>query len=88
MDVPAILLGIVIGGLYGTVFFLLWPRGSYRRLLMCLVSSWLGFLAGQLIASASDFRIWEVGAINLAGATLGSLVALVGLRVLGLKEWN
>ena len=88
MDVPAILLGIVIGGLYGTIFFLVWPRGSYRRLLMCLGASWFGFLVGQVIAGFSNFGLAKVGAINLAGATLGSLVALVGLRVLGLKEWN
>ncbi|MGA2819701.1 MAG: hypothetical protein ABSF61_03475 [Anaerolineales bacterium] len=88
MDLPAIILGIVLGALYGTLFFLAWPQGSYRRLLMCLAASWFGFLLGQVIANLSHFGLWKVGAINLGGATLGSLVALVALRVLGLQEWK
>jgi uncharacterized membrane protein YdjX (TVP38/TMEM64 family) len=55
---------------------------------MCLAASWFGFLLGQVIANLSHFGLWKVGAINLGGATLGSLVALVALRVLGLQEWK
>ncbi|MGA2110537.1 MAG: hypothetical protein ABSG98_00130 [Anaerolineales bacterium] len=88
MDFPAIILGMVLGALYGTLFFLTWPQGSYRRLLTCLAASWIGFLAGQVIATHYNFGLWKVGAINLAGATLGSLAALVLLRVLGLQEWK
>jgi len=88
MDYPAILLGLVLGGIYGSLFFLTWRQGSYRRLLVCLVVSWVGFLAGQLIAAHDNFLYLRVGALNLLGATLGSLVALILLRVLGLQEWK
>lgn len=88
MDYPAIILGIVLGGIYGSLFFLTWPPGSYRRLLSCLAVSWVGFLAGQVIAAHYSFQYLKVGAIYLLGATLGSFAALVLLRVLGLQEWK
>jgi hypothetical protein len=84
----AILLGAVIATLVAAVFFLIRPSKSYRMLGMCVVVSWIGFAAGHLVAELSEFRLWTAGPLNLGGAIPGSLVALVLLRVLALKEWR
>lgn len=88
MNPLAILLGAVIATLVAAVFFLIRPSKSYRMLGMCVVVSWIGFAAGHLVAELSEFRLWTAGPLNLGGAIPGSLVALVLLRVLALKEWR
>jgi hypothetical protein len=84
----AIILGGVIATLVAMVFFLVRPSKSYRMLGMCIVVSWIGFAAGHFFAEWSEFRLWIAGPLNLGGAVPGTLVALVLLRVLALKEWR
>ncbi|HLC35220.1 MAG TPA: hypothetical protein VJJ70_09535 [Anaerolineales bacterium] len=88
MNIPAIALGAVIATLYGALFYLAWPHGSYRRLLLCLVLAWFGFALGHFVGNLTGFALWRLGAINMAGATVGSLIALAGMRVLALREWK
>ncbi|MBN1438057.1 MAG: hypothetical protein JW929_01500 [Anaerolineales bacterium] len=88
MNPLALGLGLVISALIGAVFFLAWPSKSYRMLGMCVVAAWIGFAAGHFLAEWYDFRLWNAGDINLGGAVPGTLLALVSLRVLALKEWR
>jgi hypothetical protein len=88
MNPLAIVLGGVIATLIGAVFFLIRPSKSYRMLWLCIVVSWVGFTAGHFIAEVSDFRLWTAGPLNLGGAIPGTLLALILLRVLALKEWR
>jgi hypothetical protein len=88
MNPLAIALGAVIATLIGAVFFLIWPSKSYRMLGLCIVVSWIGFAAGHFIAEWNSFRLWTAGALNLGGALPGTLLTLILLRVLALKEWR
>jgi hypothetical protein len=88
MNPLAIALGCVIATLTGAAFFLLWPSKSYRMLGLCIVVSWIGFAAGHFAAELGGFRLWIAGPLNLGGAIPGTLVALLLLRVLALKEWR
>jgi hypothetical protein len=88
MNVLSIVLGGVIATLIGAVFFLIRPTKSYKMLGLSIVLSWIGFTAGHFLAEWSSFRLWTAGAINLSGALPGTLVALILLRVLALKEWR
>jgi hypothetical protein len=53
-----------------------------------MVLAWFGFALGHFVGNLTGFALWQLGAINMAGATLGSLIALVGMRVLALREWK
>ncbi len=88
MNPLAIALGVVIATLIGAVFFLIRPSKSYRMLGLCIVVAWIGFAAGHFVAEWSDFRMWTAGPLNLGGAISGTLIALILLRVLALKEWR
>jgi hypothetical protein len=88
MNPLAWIFGLVLATFIGAVFFLIRPSKSYRMFGLCILISWIGFTAGDLIAEASGFRFWTAGALNLGGAVPGTLVALVLLRLLALKEWG
>ncbi|MBN2086244.1 MAG: hypothetical protein JW748_13575 [Anaerolineales bacterium] len=88
MNPLAIALGAVISTLIGSVFFLVRPAKSYRMLWLCIFAAWIGFAAGHFLAEWSIFQFWTAGALNLGGALPGTLVALLLLRVLALKEWR
>jgi hypothetical protein len=88
MNPLAIALGGIIATLTGVVFFVIRPSKSYRMLGLCIVVSWFGFAAGHFAAESSNFRLWTAGPLNLGGAIPGTLLALILLRVLALKEWR
>jgi hypothetical protein len=88
MNPLAFILGGVLATLIGAVFFLIWPTGSYRMLGLSLLAAWVGFAAGHFAAEWSHLRLWMAGPLNLAGAIPGTLLALVLLRILALKEWK
>ncbi len=88
MNPLAWIFGLVLATFIGAVFFIIRPSKSYRMLGLCILVSWIGFAAGDFIAEASNFRFWTAGALNLGGAIPGTLLALILLRVLALKEWS
>jgi hypothetical protein len=88
MNPLAIALGGVIAALIGSVSFLIRPAKSYKMLGLSILFAWIGFAAGHFIAEWSNFRLWTAGALNLGGALPGTLVALILLSVLALKEWK
>jgi hypothetical protein len=88
MNPLAVLLGGLAATLIGALVFLIRPSKSYRMLGLCIVAAWVGFAAGHFTAELSGFRLWTAGPLNLGGAIPGTLVALLLLRVLALKEWR
>ncbi len=88
MNPLAVVLGGILATLLGSLFFLIRPAKSYKMLGLCIVVSWFGFAAGHFAAELSDFRLWTAGPLNLGGAIPGTLLALILLRVLALKEWR
>ncbi len=75
---PSIVLGLLLGSLYG----LLWHAVVGRRP-VGLLAHWLvgvgGFFAGYALAALSGWHLLKLGAIPLVEATVGSVLALVAL---------
>ena len=88
MNPLAWVFGLILATLIGALFFLIRPSTSYRMFGLCILISWIGFTAGHFTAEATGFRLWMAGSLNLGGAVPGTLLALILLRVLALKEWN
>jgi uncharacterized membrane protein YeaQ/YmgE (transglycosylase-associated protein family) len=88
MNPLAWIFALVLATLIGALFFLIRPSKSYRMFGLCILVSWIGFTAGHFTAEATDFRLWMAGSLNLSGAVPGTLLALILLRVLALREWN
>jgi hypothetical protein len=88
MIFPVLILGLVTAVLIGALAFLIHPTGSFRRLGLLLLTSILGFFIGHITCELVTFRLWMVGAVNMSGGLLGSLLALGGLQILRLREWK
>jgi|TARA_B110000263_G_C15225366_1_gene471976 hypothetical protein len=76
MTTPAYLIAIIISTLYGAVFHL-YKGGNASRLLLYLVSSWMGFIIGHNISPAVGASIYSIGPLNVGMASLGSGLAIV-----------
>ena len=76
MTTPAYLIAIIISTLYGAVFHL-YKGGNASRLLLYLVSSWMGFIIGHNISPAVGASIYSIGPLNAGMASLGSGLAIV-----------
>lgn len=88
MNIYAIIFGFLIATVIGAVFFRIRPVASYRRLWLCLLVSWGGFAVGHFTAELLNLRLWMAGALNLSGGIPGSLIALVGMQILALRDWK
>jgi len=72
MTIPAFLLGLIVSTIYGLGFHLL-RGGGAGRLLLYLITGWIGFWAGQVIADQLGWSFASVGPLHLGMATVGSL---------------
>lgn len=80
MTLPAIILGIVVASLVGSIFHL-WRGGGLGRLITYLGLSQLGFWLGHWAATRLGWEFWSVGPLRLGTAILGCLI------VLGIGYW-
>lgn len=80
MTLPAIILGIVIASLAGSVFHL-WRGGGIGRLITYLALCQLGFWLGHWAGKQLGWNFWSVGPLHLGTAILGCLI------VLGIGYW-
>jgi hypothetical protein len=77
---PSIILGCVLGILYGLVFYLLFGHGWLRLIFYPLVS--IGsFFVGHWVASALGLALFNIGELRVIEGTVVSWLALVTLRV-------
>ena len=73
MPLPSVLFGFLVSTLYGAVFHL-WRGGGAGRLLLYLISGWLGFWAGHLLAAQIGWTFFSLGVLHLGLATVTSIV--------------
>ncbi len=76
MTTPAYLISIILATLYGTVFHL-YKGGDASRILLYVVSSWMGFIIGHNVSPIVGASIYSIGPLNAGMASLGSGLALV-----------
>ena len=77
MTLPTIILGLICSLLIGALFHL-WRDGGAGRLLVYLILSTAGFLAGQWLGGWRNWVLLPIGALDLGMGALGSLVLLIG----------
>ncbi len=77
MTLPAFLFGFLIATIYGAAFHF-WLGGGAGRLVYYLILAWVGFWMGHLAGWYWDIGFFNLGALYLGMATLGSAVVLAG----------
>ncbi len=85
MSIPSLLFGFLISTLYGAVFHM-WRGGGAGRLSVYLLSGWLGFWVGQILAERIGWTFVSIGPLHLGMATFLSLVFLFAGHWLSLVE--
>ena len=85
MTTPAYLIAIIIATLYGALFHL-FKGANASRLLLYLVSSWMGFIIGHNVSPVVGASIYSIGPLNAGMASIGSGLALVLARWLAKRN--
>lgn len=85
MHIPAFIIGLLLSTLYGAAFHL-WRGGGAGKLLLYLLLSWAGFLAGHLLASYLGWSFASIGPLRAGAATVASLLFLLAGHWLSLVE--
>lgn len=76
MPLPSLLFGFLLSTLYGAAFHL-WRGGGAGRLLLYLISGWLGFWSGHLLAEQIGWTFASLGPLHLGLASLTSFIFLL-----------
>ena len=71
-----LVLGFLLSTIYGAVFHLL-LGGPPRKLLLYVLTSWIGFALGHFVADLLGIETLKLGAIHLLAASIGSWLALI-----------
>lgn len=85
MPSPNVTLAFILATLYGAGFHLIFG-GDARRLAVFLLSGWVGFGVGQVVGTTFGIDVYNIGALRVVAATLGSLIALVAATFLTSKR--
>lgn len=78
---PTLTFAFILATLYGAAFHLI-LGGDARRLALLLLTSWLGFGFGQLVGITFLIDFFDIGALRIVSATLGSFSALIAVSLL------
>ena len=81
MPSPIFVFAFVIATMYGLGFHVV-MGGDARRMVLFIVTSWLGFLLGQYIGGRLDIALLKIGIIHLLPASIGALALLVFAQIL------
>ncbi len=80
MPGPVFVFGFVLATMYGLGFHVV-MGGSARRLVLFVITSWVGFLLGQYIGDFLAIELFEIGTVHLLPATLCALAFLIFAHV-------
>jgi len=72
---PYVLLSILLGATYGTLFHL-WRGKTLRDLIIYFLTGIIGFGVGQGIANLMGNSLWLIGSLHIVEATAASIIAL------------
>lgn len=85
MTFPAIVFSFFLATMFGSLLHF-WRGGGLGRLVLYLVSSWIGFFGGHFIAGVLGIEFLDVGTIRLGMGILGSLLLLALVYWLSLVD--
>jgi hypothetical protein len=72
---PFLLLALLLGSIYGTLFHL-WRGRTLQDLFIYPLAAIIGFLFGQGIGNITESTVWLIGPLHLLEATIASWVVL------------
>jgi hypothetical protein len=76
ITLPTLILSLLLASLYAAIFHL-FLGGGIGRLILFLFLGWMGFLAGQVLASYQGWTFDLLGPLHLGTASLGSFIFLI-----------
>ncbi len=68
---PELLLILLIGGIYGALFYL-WRGKSFRDLLVYSLTAIVGFALGHVVGEIINLDVFTIGRLHVVEATLVS----------------
>lgn len=81
MPNPVFIFAFVIATMYGLGFHVILGRNA-RRMVLFVVTSWVGFLLGQYIGGYLDINFLRIGVIHLLPASVTVVALLIFAHVL------
>ena len=87
MPNPVFLFAFVIATMYGLGFHVI-MGGNARRMVLFVVTSWLGFLLGQYVGGYLDIDLFRIGVVHLLPASIAAVGLLVIAHVLTSESTN
>ncbi len=81
MPNPVFAFACIIATMYGLIFYVV-QGGAPRRLVLFVITSWVGFLLGQYIGDSLQFDNLRIGIIHLLPATVAAFALLVFAHIL------
>lgn len=76
MTAPGLYFALLISTGLGLIFHFV-RGGGLARLALYLVTAWVAFLIGQVVADLLDWHLFRVGPLNLFAAVLAALLGLL-----------
>ncbi len=81
MPNPIIVFAFIIATMFGLAFHVV-MGGDARRMVLFIVTSWLGFLLGQFVGNHIEIALLKIGVVHLLPASVGALGMLIFAHVL------
>lgn len=81
MPNPILVFAFVIATMYGLAFHVV-LGGDVRRMVLFIVTSWLGFLLGQYLGGYLDIALLRIGVVHLLPASAGAIALLIFANML------
>ena len=81
MNLPAVYLGFLIASLLGLAFHAL-RGGSLARLVLYVVTAWIAFFLGHLLAGWMGWEAGRMGGLNLLPAIVATILGLFVASIL------
>lgn len=75
MPNPVFAFACIIATMYGLAFYVV-TGGDARRLVLFVVTSWVGFLLGQYIGGSLSLDNLRIGTVHLLPATVAAFALL------------
>lgn len=81
MPNPIIIFAFVIASMLGLGFHVI-MGGNARRMVLFVVTSWLGFLLGQYIGGFLGLSLFKIGVVHLLPASVAAISLLIFAHIL------